>query len=339
MAPTWSLAEATDAARDPDLRHRIGPAVDQPVVVAVPGADDPDHAWIAATRLVRRLGTVVIGVGDRPRPAFDVIDSDPGPLADAVRRRPQTASIAAEVLRLTEHTEAATARQIESLAYAALQGGPEHASWLASRGRRVRRDDAPRVRVDDDGDTLTVTLTRGRLHNLLDTAMRDELADVFVALERPPGPTLDVGCGTGIVGRALQERGVDGIHGVDISPQMLEQASSKGVYETLIEADLTAGLRIGADTYAGVASAGTFTHGHLPPEPLGELIRVSMPGAACAIGVNAAHFVDRGFATWLDAAVSEERITPYSVTRLPVYDASDPTHADDMSDVVTFRVI
>ena len=65
MAPTWSLAEATDAARDPDLRHRIGPAVDQPVVVAVPGADDPDHAWIAATRLVRRLGTVVIGVGDR----------------------------------------------------------------------------------------------------------------------------------------------------------------------------------------------------------------------------------------------------------------------------------
>ena len=167
----------------------------------------------------------------------------------------------------------------------------------------------------------------------------EHVADVFVALERPPGPTLDVGCGTGIVGRALQERGVDGIHGVDISPQMLEQASSKGVYETLIEADLTAGLRIRADTYAGVASAGTFTHGHLPPEPLGELIRVSMPGAACAIGVNAAHFVDRGFAAWLDAAVSEERITPYSVTRLPVYDASDPTHADDMSDVVTFRVI
>ena len=69
----------------------------------------------------------------------------------------------------------------------------------------------------------------------------EHVADVFVALERPPGPTLDVGCGTGIVGRALQERGVDGIHGVDISPQMLEQASSKGVYETLIEADLTAG--------------------------------------------------------------------------------------------------
>ena len=195
MAPTWPLAEATDAARDPDLRHRIGPAVDQPVVVAVPGADDPDHAWIAATRLVRRLGTVVIGVGDRPRPAFDVIDSDPGPLADAVRRRPQTASIAAEVLRLTEHTEAATARQIESLAYAALQGGPEHASWLASRGRRVRRDDAPRVRVDDDGDTLTVTLTRGRLHNLLDTAMRDELADVFVALAQDERPIVWQGDG------------------------------------------------------------------------------------------------------------------------------------------------
>ena len=34
------------------------------------------------------------------------------------------------------------------------------------------------------------------------------VADTLVAHVRPAGPTLDVGCGTGVVGVALRERGV-----------------------------------------------------------------------------------------------------------------------------------
>lgn len=182
MTPTWSLAEATEAGRDPDLRYRVGPAAGEPVVVAAPAPDDPPGAWTAATMPLRRLGTVVVGRTKVTDPAFDVVDPDPALLADAVRRHPHAASVAAEVLRLTEHTDADPARRIESLAYAALQGGPEHTAWQAAQGRRVRSDDGPRVRVDDDGDHVTITLTRGRLHNLLDVAMRDALADTFVAL-------------------------------------------------------------------------------------------------------------------------------------------------------------
>lgn len=166
----------------------------------------------------------------------------------------------------------------------------------------------------------------------------ERVADRYVADERPRGATLDVGCGTGIVGEALHARGVVDIDGVDISAAMLEQAVTKGVYRTLHEADLTAGIEVAADTYAGITSAGTFTHGHLPPEPLGELVRVAMAGARCAIGINAAHFADMGFAAWLDAAVADGRIEPYDITRVAVYEGSDPANADDMSDVVTFRV-
>jgi len=166
----------------------------------------------------------------------------------------------------------------------------------------------------------------------------EQVADVYVAADRPAGVTLDVGCGTGIVGEALHVRGVVGIDGVDISAAMLEQAATKGVYGILHEADLTVGIEVADDTYAGITSAGTFTHGHLPPEPLGELVRVAMPGARCAIGINAAHFVEMGFGAWLDAAVADGRIEPYGIARVAVYAGSDPDNADDMSDVVTFRV-
>ena len=71
----------------------------------------------------------------------------------------------------------------ESLAYATLQAGAEHARWLSGRGRRTRRDlDQPRIDVSDDGCAVTVTLNRPRLLNLFDAAMRDQLVDVLKAL-------------------------------------------------------------------------------------------------------------------------------------------------------------
>lgn len=164
------------------------------------------------------------------------------------------------------------------------------------------------------------------------------VADALVDGERPPGPVLDVGCGTGIVGVALRERGVEIVDGVDISPEMLAQAAAKQSYRELIEADLTEGMAIPDDTYAGITSSGTFTHGHLPPDPLAELVRVAMPGARCTIGVNAAHFDEHGFAAWLDRAVAEARIEPYEIRRVKVYAGSDPGNADDMSNIVVFTV-
>jgi len=46
---------------------------------------------------------------------------------------------------------------------------------------------------------------------------------------------LDLGCGTGLIGKHLAKKGFKTIVGLDISPNMLEEASNKGVYSELHE--------------------------------------------------------------------------------------------------------
>jgi SAM-dependent methyltransferase len=61
------------------------------------------------------------------------------------------------------------------------------------------------------------------------------------------GRALDLACGTGRGGVWLRARGVDRIDGIDLTPQMLERARAKGVYESLAEGDVGAtGLPAGA---------------------------------------------------------------------------------------------
>ena len=112
---------------------------------------------------------------------------------------------------------------------------------------------------------------------------------------------LDVGAGTGLLGEALVRHGVSPIDATDISAEMLSVAKRKGVYRALIVGDLLAGLDLPDASYSGIASSGTFTIGHLGPEPLGELLRLAAPNAIFAMSVNVQHYAEAGFAEALDA--------------------------------------
>jgi len=114
-----------------------------------------------------------------------------------------------------------------------------------------------------------------------------EAVNVFVRhLEDRSAQILDVGCGTGLSGQALVDAGFDQIDGIDLSPDMLEQARAKGVYGSLFEADLIAGLNFADDTYDAAISVGTFTHGHVGPGGLDEAIRVVKPGGTVCVTIN-----------------------------------------------------
>jgi predicted TPR repeat methyltransferase len=132
---------------------------------------------------------------------------------------------------------------------------------------------------------------------------------------RPDGPVLDVGCGTGFVGVALRDGGVDVVDGIDISQAMLDQACEKktkdgsAAYTNLIRADLTETISIDDNVYAGLVSSGTFTHGHLGPKSLDELWRVAAAGAVCSIGINALHFDSQGFAEKIANDVTQGVLT------------------------------
>ena len=108
------------------------------------------------------------------------------------------------------------------------------------------------------------------------------------------------------------------------------------MYHRLIEADLTQPIDIPDGTYAGLVSAGTFTHGHLGPGDLGGLLRLGRPGAVFVIGINAEHYRARGFAALLDADVESGAIEALELREIPIYGPDSP-RADDLAMVAVFR--
>ena len=158
------------------------------------------------------------------------------------------------------------------------------------------------------------------------------------------GAVLDVGCGTGIVGVELRRRGVTTIDGIDISPEMLSAARRKqvgkgSVYRDLIEADLTGSTELASNTYQGIVSAGTFTHGHLGPDALDELTRIAAPGARCALGINSAHYEEAHFSEHFDRYRDNGVIGEYELVQVAIYDDVTDQSADNYANVAVFNVI
>jgi len=149
------------------------------------------------------------------------------------------------------------------------------------------------------------------------------------------GPVLDLGAGTGIVGVALKAQGLGPVDGTDISPEMLAQAETKGVYRHLFEGDLTRRLPVVEGTYAGAVSAGTFTNGHVGPAALDEVLRVVAPGGWITLSVNAVHWNAQGF----DAALERisKRISERRTADVAIYEGGDGPHAEDRAILLSLR--
>lgn len=188
----------------------LGPLVGRPLLaVDVDGADPADLGRLAD--LTAALPVVTVAVADRPDPAVpaprcDVLlaaGPEPGPpwhrspegidaalarLAEAVDRAPQAAAVLVQLLRLGRGRSLDDALTLESLAYATLQAGPEHRTWLAARATRPPRPgpgpglpngDTESVGLDRRGATLVVTLRRPHVRNAVDVGVRDGLVAAF----------------------------------------------------------------------------------------------------------------------------------------------------------------
>lgn len=161
------------------------------------------------------------------------------------------------------------------------------------------------------------------------------------------GAVLDIGCGTGLVGICLRAGGIGVVDGIDISSQMLAECGKKKTrdkvpaYRKLIKADLTKALNIPDSQYAGLVSAGTFTHGHLGPGALDELWRIAAPGALCAIGINLKHYKSMGFGERLSTDVLNGTITKPELIEVDIYSAQtgNMEHASDKALVAVCQVV
>ena len=127
-------------------------------------------------------------------------------------------------------------------------------------------------------------------------------------LDDTAAEVLDVGCGTGLTAAPLHELGFRAIDGVDLSTEMLEKARARGVYRTLIRADLTAPIDLPDRAYDAMVSSGTFTHGHVGPEPFDDLVRLLRPGGLMSFSIHVDIWEPRGFRAALDRLEAAGRI-------------------------------
>ena len=146
---------------------------------------------------------------------------------------------------------------------------------------------------------------------------------------------IDIGAGTGICGADLAARGIGPLDATDISPEMLLKAADKRCYRQTIEGDILAGLPIQPDTYAGAVSSGTFTHGHVGPEALTEVLRILAPRGLAVLSINAEHFESAGFAAAF--AQLKPQLTDLRFQDVPIYEGGEGAHAKDLARLAIFR--
>ena len=149
-------------------------------------------------------------------------------------------------------------------------------------------------------------------------------------------PVLDVGAGTGLIAEVMNKKNTIDIDAIDISPEMLESAKSKNCYNKLIEADLTKNLDIENNYYGAIVSAGTFTHGHIGPNALDELLRVTKPSGLFVITIHSKVYVNQNFEQKFQDI--NEQITDLNFHEEKAYGNNpDKDHGNDTVFITVFR--
>lgn len=102
----------------------------------------------------------------------------------------------------------------------------------------------------------------------------------------PWAPMMDLACGTGISGLALQAAGFECIDGYDFSQAMLDKAAQKGIYRSLGIADMSKPLEIGEGIYQNAAAVGCITPEYMPATVLDEILSKLPEGGCLVFSVN-----------------------------------------------------
>jgi len=171
-------------------------------------------------------------------------------------------------------------------------------------------------------------------------SLAHRVAEKYKALAAPEdSPIADIGCGTGVIGTALNgiDAGVD-IVGMDISTAMLQEAEKTHCYSELVKIDLTSAIgsrHLGK--FGAILSSGTFTHGHLGPESLLELLTLAKTNALFVITINKLHFVNKGFDKAITSLLESGSISHYDAGEVPIYNAQDHEHSNDVGLLTSFR--
>ena len=97
---------------------------------------------------------------------------------------------------------------------------------------------------------------------------------------------LDIGCGTGVSGKALADAGFVNISGCDVSPQMLAIARKTGVYQQTWLSAIDDPLPFDIGTYDAITAVGVIGTGAAPVSLLDTAISRLAPGGLFIVSLN-----------------------------------------------------
>ena len=141
------------------------------------------------------------------------------------------------------------------------------------------------------------------------------VADAVLSRDPEAGSALDVGCGTGLVGRTLRDRGFAGqLLGLDISQASLEIAQQGGAYDSVEQADLQERLPVEDDSVDAVVCVGVMTYLPDVEAVWRELARVARSEGLVVVTQREDLWDTRGCQAVVDRLQDEGVWTPLEVT-------------------------
>ena len=141
------------------------------------------------------------------------------------------------------------------------------------------------------------------------------VAQTVVTRHPEASSVLDVGCGTGLVGRALRDRGFTGqLRGLDISQASLEIAQQTGAYDSTEQADLQQRLTVDDDSVDAVMCVGVMTYLPEVESVWREFARVVKSGGLVVVTQRDDLWDERECQAVIDRLQNEGVWTPLEIT-------------------------
>ena len=121
-------------------------------------------------------------------------------------------------------------------------------------------------------------------------------------------PILDIGCGTGISGLALQEQGFNNVTGSEVNAPMLEKARSRqGVYQNLMLVDVDNPFDFPTGTFRHMTAMGVIATGHAPPETIVTVLEKLELGGMLVFSLNDHTLETPAYPDMVDQVVADGR--------------------------------
>lgn len=131
-------------------------------------------------------------------------------------------------------------------------------------------------------------------------------AGLLAARVDPEGQILDVGCGSGKVGQALNALGHHDIVGVDVSSALLDIAAASGSYRALAEVDFTTlPTSLLEGSFGGLICVGVMTYLPEVEAVCREFARLVEPGGALVVTQRTDLFDSRDTQAAFDALAAD----------------------------------